>query len=79
MYDLIGDIHGYADELVELLGTLGYQKAHGVYCHPERRVIFVGDFVDRGRSRGKPREDRSPGRVGKSAEGCAELIGRHVY
>src|SRR5947208_2510055 len=48
MYDLIGDIHGYADELVKLLETLGYQKAKGVYRHPERRVIFVGDFVDRG-------------------------------
>ena len=30
MYDLIGDIHGFADELVELLDTLGYQKAQGV-------------------------------------------------
>jgi len=48
MYDLIGDIHGYADELVELLDILGYEKAQGVYCHPERRVIFVGDFIDRG-------------------------------
>ncbi len=48
MYDLIGDIHGYADELVELLETLGYQNTQGVYRHPERRVIFLGDFVDRG-------------------------------
>lgn len=48
MYDLIGDIHGFADELVELLDILGYQKAQGVYRHPERQVIFVGDFVDRG-------------------------------
>src|SRR5436190_24142615 len=48
MYDLIGDIQGYADELVQLLESLGCQKAQGVYRHPERRVIFVGDFVDRG-------------------------------
>ena len=48
MYDLIGDIHGYADELVQLLETLGYQKAQGVYGHPERKVIFLGDFIDRG-------------------------------
>lgn len=48
MYDLIGDIHGHADELVQLLETLGYQKAQGVYEHPERKVIFLGDFIDRG-------------------------------
>ena len=48
MYDLIGDIHGHADELVELLEQLGYQKRHGVYEHPERKVIFLGDFIDRG-------------------------------
>jgi diadenosine tetraphosphatase ApaH/serine/threonine PP2A family protein phosphatase len=48
MYDLIGDIHGHADELEQLLEALGYQKANGVYRHPERRVIFLGDFIDRG-------------------------------
>ena len=48
MYDLIGDIHGYADELVQLLEVLGYEKAQGVYRHPERKVIFLGDFIDRG-------------------------------
>ncbi len=48
MYDLIGDIHGHADELVQLLETLGYQKADGVYQHPERKIIFLGDFIDRG-------------------------------
>jgi hypothetical protein len=48
MYDLIGDIHGYADELVQLLEALGYRKSHGVYGHPERKVIFPGDFIDRG-------------------------------
>src|ERR1035437_9170489 len=48
MYDLIGDIHGYADELVQLLNILGYQRAQGVYRHAERKVIFLGDFIDRG-------------------------------
>ena len=47
-YDIIGDIHGYADTLEELLGRLGYEKSEGTFQHPERRVIFVGDFVDRG-------------------------------
>ena len=48
MYDLIGDIHGHADELVQLLQALDYHKHHGVYRHPERKLIFLGDFIDRG-------------------------------
>jgi hypothetical protein len=48
MYDLIGDIHGHADELVQLLDALGYQQSQRVYGHPERKVIFLGDFIDRG-------------------------------
>lgn len=48
MYDLIGDIHGHADELLQLLEVLGYQKSQGVYRHPERRAVFLGDFIDRG-------------------------------
>jgi len=48
MYDLIGDIHGHADALHQLLGKLGYAKHRGVYRHPDRKVIFLGDFIDRG-------------------------------
>ena len=47
-YDLIGDIHGHSQPLVELLETLGYRQSSGVYSHPERKVIFLGDFIDRG-------------------------------
>lgn len=48
MYDLIGDIHGHADELIQLLDLLGYQKKQSAYQHPDRKVIFLGDFIDRG-------------------------------
>ncbi|OEY65093.1 metallophosphoesterase [Marinobacter sp. X15-166B] len=48
MYDLIGDIHGYATELKALLTKMDYREIDGVWQHPERRVIFVGDFIDRG-------------------------------
>ncbi|WP_404296941.1 metallophosphoesterase [Halomonas sp.] len=49
MYDLIGDIHGYATPLKRLLKTLGYRESAGLWSHPdERQVIFLGDFVDRG-------------------------------
>ncbi len=47
-YDLIGDIHGHADELRALLSALGYEEADGVYEHSERQVVFLGDFIDRG-------------------------------
>lgn len=47
-YDIIGDIHGHADELEALLGNLGYQKLGGAWRHPERTAVFVGDLIDRG-------------------------------
>ncbi len=47
--DIIGDVHGCADELEELLGLLGYAAGNGAYSHPEgRKAVFVGDLVDRG-------------------------------
>ena len=48
-YDIIGDIHGYCDALEELLHKMDYQHREGCYRHPEgRKVIFVGDLLDRG-------------------------------
>lgn len=47
--DFIGDIHGHADELVLLLHQLGYNNSKGHFSHPQnRKVVFVGDFIDRG-------------------------------
>lgn len=48
MYDIIGDIHGYAAVLKRLLIKLGYTENDGIWRHPQRKVIFLGDFVDRG-------------------------------
>ena len=48
MYDLIGDIHGHADALQQLLAGLGYTNREGVYRHSDRQAIFLGDFIDRG-------------------------------
>ena len=50
-YDIIGDIHGHADELVKLLTHLGYKDSSGGYSHESRKVIFLGDFIDRGEKR----------------------------
>jgi len=47
-FDLIGDIHGEAASLRDLLIRLGYRERAGCYRHPQRRVIFLGDYVDRG-------------------------------
>lgn len=67
-FDIIGDVHGCYDELVELLGKLGYgadevtrrtedeksvETAESTsscrWLHPEgRKLVFVGDLVDRG-------------------------------
>jgi hypothetical protein len=47
-WDIIGDIHGQASKLEALLGLLGYIESDGVYRHPERRVLFLGDYIDRG-------------------------------
>ena len=45
-HDIIGDVHGQARELMSLLKDLVYSDETGVWWHPERKVIFLGDFID---------------------------------
>jgi len=47
-YDFVGDIHGCALSLQSLLERMGYRQVDGVYRHELRKVVFLGDFVDRG-------------------------------
>ncbi len=47
-YDLIGDVHGCAHTLDRLLDLLGYRLQGGVWRHPRRQALFLGDIVDRG-------------------------------
>jgi predicted phosphodiesterase len=52
-FDIIGDVHGCADELEALLAALGYEIVHSLYgvdvrAPGNRRIVFVGDLVDRG-------------------------------
>ncbi len=49
-FDIIGDIHGCYNELNELLDKLGYiRNENDIPVHPDgRKVIFLGDFCDRG-------------------------------
>ena len=47
-YDVIGDVHGHAAKLENLLGRMGYSDSSGVWRHPRRTAVFVGDLIDRG-------------------------------
>jgi len=47
-YHIIGDIHGHADELEALLDKLGY-SSDGRKFPKRKQIIFLGDFIDRGR------------------------------
>lgn len=48
--DIIGDVHGCFDELIELLVKLGYaENEEGLYVHPDgRKFVSVGDVMSRG-------------------------------
>lgn len=47
--DIIGDIHGCYQELIQLLELLGYNKEQRTYTHPDGRILaFIGDLTDRG-------------------------------
>ncbi len=50
-FDIIGDVHGCFDELVELIRQLGHrvdETAFTVQPVNGRKLVFVGDLVDRG-------------------------------
>lgn len=51
-YDIIGDVHGCYDELIELLDKLNYKPSIDgdlTYRGSEYRIlVFVGDLIDRG-------------------------------
>ena len=52
-FDIVGDVHGCLDELLELMAMLGYvvgRSDSGFSVNPPdgRKMVFVGDLVDRG-------------------------------
>lgn len=47
-FDIIGDLHGCYDELLELLGKLGWGIGDEISPPEGRKAIFVGDLTDRG-------------------------------
>ena len=57
-FDIVGDLHGCYEELLELLSELGYQESGQstesgmegpLFSHPQGRILVcLGDIVDRG-------------------------------
>ena len=76
MTDIIGDIHGHADKLESLLKTLGYEIKNEAYTHSERKVLFVGDYIDRGP---KIRKALQLVRRMVDAGSAIALMGNHEY
>ncbi len=76
MIDFIGDIHGHADKLKALLLKLGYSLQNGSYVHPERKALFVGDYIDRGP---KIRETLQIIRRMVEKNHAIALMGNHEY
>ncbi len=74
MYDIIGDVHGYATLLKKLLKKLGYKKRNGTYSHPSSTAVFVGDFINRGP---EIREALSIIRGMAEAGNATALLGNH--
>lgn len=52
--DIIPDIHGQAEKLRVALGNLGWRRTGTTWTHaePERKIVFLGDFIDRGPENG---------------------------
>ncbi|QSZ27000.1 bis(5'-nucleosyl)-tetraphosphatase PrpE [Aceticella autotrophica] len=47
-YDIIGDVHGCYNELIDLVEKMGYKYREGIYHHEGRILVFLGDLADRG-------------------------------
>jgi hypothetical protein len=74
--DFIGDVHGHADELEQLLDKLGYIKSEGAYSHKTRKAFFVGDYIDRGP---KIKETLEIVRGMVDTHNAVALMGNHEY
>lgn len=76
MYDLIGDIHGHAGPLKQLLHKMDYREKDGIWQHPSRKAIFVGDYIDRGPA---IRETLHIVRSMQESGNAIALMGNHEY
>ena len=76
-YDIIGDIHGHVNDLLDLLKKMGYgQSEQGYYYHPDRQAIFVGDYIDRGKN---SKQVVQLVRTMQENDSAIALMGNHEY
>ena len=75
-YDIIGDVHGHAILLKKLLKELGYTVVGGIWKHPKRKAIFIGDFINRGP---EIRETIQIVRSMHEAGTALAILGNHEY
>lgn len=76
-YDIIGDIHGHVNDLLNLLKKMGYGLSErGHFYHSDRQAIFVGDYIDRGKH---SKEVVQLVRAMQESESAIALMGNHEY
>jgi len=75
-FDIIGDVHGHAVLLKKLLKTMGYARINGTWRHPERKAVFIGDFINRGP---EIRETVQLVRQMTEAGSALTILGNHEY
>jgi hypothetical protein len=78
-FDIVGDVHGHADQLICLLAKLGYERAcsKSPFAHPDgRRVAFVGDLINKGPA---PSEVIEIVRGMTDAESAFAVLGNHEF
>jgi len=76
MYDIIGDIHGHVEPLKKLLAMMDYKLINGFWQHDSRKVIFVGDYIDRGPA---IRETLQLVKAMTDSGNAIALMGNHEY
>ncbi len=74
--DFVGDVHGHGSRLRTLLDRLGYRMIDGAMAHPDRRAVFLGDYVDRGP---EIRQTLQTVRAMVDAGNAIALMGNHEY
>ena len=75
-FDIIGDVHGCARTLEVLLEQMGYARLGGVWRHPRRQALFLGDIIDRGP---RIREARLLVRDMVEADSARCIMGNHEF
>ena len=75
IYDVIGDIHGHYDCLIDVLKQMDYNP-DDVKAIKSHQLIFLGDYIDRGP---KARETVELVKAYVEKAGAIALMGNHEF